>query len=401
MAESLRDIRIFVAAYEERSFTAAAVREHATQSGVSQHIRKLEEGFRVKLFNREKGQVAPTPAADAYYSRCIQILRNIESSNNAMRAFTGISGEVFVGLMPTMTRATLAPAIQRVVGEHPNMKIHVTESYSPILIQKVMAAELDFAVVPAFMGSRGLKVEHFLRTWETLVASPDKKMHLRRTRLRDVGPLKIVLPSHANARRKPLETYFTTNGVDIERIVEMDAMMGTLDLVSKSDWVTIIPALMMTAEIERMQFSVVPLVDPTAPLDLVVIEPMRRTRLRDVGPLKIVLPSHANARRKPLETYFTTNGVDIERIVEMDAMMGTLDLVSKSDWVTIIPALMMTAEIERMQFSVVPLVDPTAPLDLVVIEPMRRTLSAAARAFLEILRAEAVGLNNLWRQYFD
>ena len=59
MTESLRDIRIFVAAYEERSFTAAAVREHATQSGVSQHIRKLEEGFRVKLFSREKGQVAP------------------------------------------------------------------------------------------------------------------------------------------------------------------------------------------------------------------------------------------------------------------------------------------------------------------------------------------------------
>jgi LysR family transcriptional regulator, nitrogen assimilation regulatory protein len=162
VTESLTDIRIFVAAYEERSFTAAAVREHATQSGVSQHIRKLEEGFCVKLFNREKGRVAPTPAADAYYSRCIQILRNVESSNNAMRAFTGISGEVFVGLMSTMTRATLAPAIP-VVSEHPKMKIHVTESYSPILIQKVMAAELDFAMVPAFMVSRGLKVQHFLR----------------------------------------------------------------------------------------------------------------------------------------------------------------------------------------------------------------------------------------------
>ena len=32
---SLRDISIFVAAYEERSFTAAAERENATQSGVS------------------------------------------------------------------------------------------------------------------------------------------------------------------------------------------------------------------------------------------------------------------------------------------------------------------------------------------------------------------------------
>jgi hypothetical protein len=35
----------FVAAYEERSFTAAAVREDATQLGVSQHIRKLKKAF--------------------------------------------------------------------------------------------------------------------------------------------------------------------------------------------------------------------------------------------------------------------------------------------------------------------------------------------------------------------
>jgi DNA-binding transcriptional LysR family regulator len=43
MFESLRSIQVFVATYEERSFTAAAKREHATQSGVSQHVRKLEE----------------------------------------------------------------------------------------------------------------------------------------------------------------------------------------------------------------------------------------------------------------------------------------------------------------------------------------------------------------------
>jgi LysR family nitrogen assimilation transcriptional regulator len=62
---------------------------------------------------------------------------------------------------------------------------------------------------------------------------------------------------------------------------------------------------------------------------------------------------------------------------------------------------MMTAEINRMQYSVAPLVDPTAPLYLVIIEPMRRTLNPAAGAFLEILREEAVSLNNNWRPYFE
>lgn len=276
MFESLRDIRIFLAAYEERSFTAAAIHEHATQSGVSQHIRKLEEGFRVKLFSRAKGQVSPTPAADDYYRCCIQIQRSIESGSDAMKSFTGVSGEVFVGLMPTMTRTTLAPSLRRVVSEHPNIRIHVMESYSRILISMILSAELDFAVVPAFVGNPGLKVQHFLRTWETLVAWPDETLHLRSVRLREVGPLKIVLPSHSNARRRGIETYFTTNGVEIERIVEMDAMMGTLDFVASSDWVTVLPALMMTSEINSTQFSVAPLIDPTATLALVVIEPRRR-----------------------------------------------------------------------------------------------------------------------------
>ena len=52
---SFRDIRLFVAAYEERSFTAAARRENATQSGVSQHIRKLEDGLRVKPVRARQG----------------------------------------------------------------------------------------------------------------------------------------------------------------------------------------------------------------------------------------------------------------------------------------------------------------------------------------------------------
>ncbi len=275
--ESLTDIRIFVAAYEERSFTAAALRERATQSGVSQHIRKLEDTYGVHLFTRSKGQVVPTPAADAYYERCIQVLRGLESGKSAIQAFAGISGDVHVGLMPTMTRATLAPSIRRIVREQPNVVVHVVEAYSNILTQKVMVGELDFAIVPAFAGGPGVKVHHFLRTWETLVARAESGQHLKPVRLRDAGPLRVVMPSPSNTRQRTLITYFTVNEVQIERVLEMDAMMGTLDFVATSDWVTVLPALMMTGDIDKTQFSVRPIIEPLAVLDLVQIEPMRRS----------------------------------------------------------------------------------------------------------------------------
>jgi LysR family transcriptional regulator, nitrogen assimilation regulatory protein len=275
VAESLTDIRIFVAAYEERSFTAAAVRERATQSGVSQHIRKLEEAFGVSLFARDRGKVVPTLAADAYYERCIQVLRTLASGKNAVKAFAGVSGDVHVGLMPTMTRATLAPSIRRVVAEHKNVTVHVVEGYSGILTERVINGELDFAIVPAFAGAPGLSLTPFLQTWETMVANRTRGSHLRPVQLGESGPLRIVVPSGANTRRRTLEIYFKTNHVQVERMIELDTMMGALNFVATSDWVTIVPALMMNSDIESGQYAVRPIVAPVATLDLVLIQPKR------------------------------------------------------------------------------------------------------------------------------
>lgn len=277
MAETLTDIRIFIAAYEECSFTAAASREHATQSGVSQHIRKLEEDFGVSLFTRSKGKVVPTLAADAYYERCIQVLRTLSSGRNAVKAFAGVAGDVYVGLMPTMTRATLAPSIRRTVAEHPNITVQIVEGYSGILTERVINGELDFAIVPAFAGAPGLNLQPFLRTWETLVSNRARGSHLSPVRLQDSGPLRVVVPSRANTRRQTLEIYFKTNHVQIERIIELDTMMGALDFVGASEWVTIAPAIMMNGEIAGGQYAVRPIVGPIATLDLVLIEPMRST----------------------------------------------------------------------------------------------------------------------------
>src|SRR5918994_1475906 len=154
MAGTVRDIRLFIAAYEERSFTAAAARENATQSGVSQHIRKLEESFGVKLFSRDKGRVVPTPAGDSYYRSSLEVLRAHERAARAVQSYApGLQGEIVVGLMPTMTRCVLAPALARFIEAHPNMVVRVVEGYSAVLTQQVQAGELDFAIAPAFTGA--------------------------------------------------------------------------------------------------------------------------------------------------------------------------------------------------------------------------------------------------------
>src|SRR5215217_2086016 len=170
MSGSLQDIRLFVAAYEERSFTAAAQRENATQSGVSQHIRKLEERFQINLFTRDKCRVAPTPAGDSYYRGCLDVLRAHDAATKTVQAYAGgLEGEVVAGLVPTLTRSVLAAALARFVEAHHNAAIRVVEGYSANLTQLVQSAELDFAIVPATAGITGVKSRLYLRTPEILV----------------------------------------------------------------------------------------------------------------------------------------------------------------------------------------------------------------------------------------
>jgi DNA-binding transcriptional LysR family regulator len=280
MAHSFRDLRLFVAACEERSFTAAAQREHATQSGVSQHIRKLEDRLGVQLFLRGSTAVVPTPAGEDFYRHAVALLRARDEAVRAAQAHAGpMQGEIRVGLMPTMTRLCLAPSLSRFTAAHPNVTVRITEAYSAALTPMVRGGELDFAIVPGSPAAAGLRVAHFLRTPEVLVSAAASGLpHLSPISLRDLPAPRLVLPGPGNTRRQTIEAYMTTNGIRPARVIELDAMLGTLDMVASQGWFAVLPGVMMAEgeEAGQRRFTVSPLGDPPLRLDLVMIEAARR-----------------------------------------------------------------------------------------------------------------------------
>lgn len=278
MSDAPPEIRLFVAAFEERSFTAAARRENATQSGVSQHIRKLEDRYGVRLFARTSGEVQPTPAGEAFYRHCIEVLRAHAAAYEAMRGFGGsLEGEVLVGLMPSMTRCALAPTLARFLDLHPNVSVRIVEAYSGVLTERVRAGELAFAVVPSAPIGPGLRSRMFASTPEVLVAAPSRGLvHGVPVRLAGIGPMKLVLPGIQNARRQMLDAYLTANRVDVIRILELDSMLGALDLVAQTDWLTIVPGVMMANDSPGGRWTVNPLAEPGLSVELMLIEPSKR-----------------------------------------------------------------------------------------------------------------------------
>lgn len=279
MRQSLRSIKLFVAAYEELSFTAAAHRENATQSGVSQHIGDLEDSLDVKLFIRGVGSVQPTPAGTAYYSACIEFLNAHERTVRAVKPFqSSRQGEITVGMTPVMTRAVLAPAYARFTAENPNVIIRIIDSYFGDLTDRVRSGELTFAIVPSSVGSKGLRTSLFARTPEMLVSGNSSPLkHREPVRLSQIGPLELAIPGPTNARRRMIDAYLTSNGIVVKRLAEFDTMLGTLDLVARSNCSAILPLIMMHGDLDGDRYTINPIVDPPLTLEMFLLQPARKT----------------------------------------------------------------------------------------------------------------------------
>ena len=111
----LQHLRTFVVVYQERSFTSAASRVYATQSGLSMQIKELEEHLGVQLFERSTRGVLPTAAGSRYYERALRILRELDDARREIRVLKGeLLGSVAIGVMPTISRGRTCAGFERV-----------------------------------------------------------------------------------------------------------------------------------------------------------------------------------------------------------------------------------------------------------------------------------------------
>ena len=271
----LQQILTFVAVYQERSFTAAAERIHATQSGVSMQIKELEERVGARLFERSPRGVEATAAGRKLYTHALEVVRQVDGLREEMRLIRGeFTGRVSMGVMPTFARSSLAEVLAQFATEWPYVDLHVVEDYSVELIEMVSREQLDFAIVPPTTDAAGIRATYIARDREFLVTSTQTaSRHLEPVSLRDLDPVKLIRPSERNARRRKLDLYFETLGVEPAATIDMDSVMATIHLVEQSDWCAILPGTLCQADIDGRLRKLHPLIGPELTHDYVLITP--------------------------------------------------------------------------------------------------------------------------------
>jgi DNA-binding transcriptional LysR family regulator len=157
---NLNHLRIFESIFRTRSVTAAAKELHLTQSGASQHLKAFEEMLGVKLFDRIKQRIVPTPSAHRLYEKCARSLGDIERAlTDIKRQGDQIAGPVSIGMPLEFGNNVVIPLIPEFAKDHPLVTYGLKLGFAGEMNERLLDGELDFALVDTFNMDRRVETQ--------------------------------------------------------------------------------------------------------------------------------------------------------------------------------------------------------------------------------------------------
>lgn len=275
----LSQVHAFVAVFEEGSINRAAQRLNSAQPSISVMIRSLEAELGVALFERQTRGAAPTVHAEQLYEHFQAVLFELDAARQAVGGGPATyKGSLRVGLAPTITRGIVAGFLPAFLEAYPQLDIQITEAFSGTLTEWTLAGEVDFSVVAIAPHDRRLKTRRLTRDPVILIAAADGA----RARSGDLDlsghpPLKLVLPWEEHSLRKTLNHFITSGEIPVARTIEMDTLSGMLDLVGRSDWVTLLPVTALANEPAPQRFLTQRLSRPAMTVDYFLLHPAHKS----------------------------------------------------------------------------------------------------------------------------
>jgi len=145
---SIRQLEVFAALVEHRSFTKAAHNLGLSQSTVSGHVADLEKRLGVLLVERDRGGVRMTAAGEALLVPAREVLRAERAARLAVQQLSGLSEGLLLVGGSTIPASFLLPGLfVRFHAEHPGITLRLVAGDSSEILEAIQRAALEVGVV--------------------------------------------------------------------------------------------------------------------------------------------------------------------------------------------------------------------------------------------------------------
>ena len=169
MLDSLDELRLFLAVYEEGTIRAAAQRLGLTAAGGSKKLLALEDRLGRRLFNRTTRKLSPTADAEKLQRFARQILDGVMEAERTFSEAQDVSGSLRITASATFAQGYLARVLSSFLAAYPKVVVdlHPTDQ-----VVDVVAKGFDLAIRHGVLADSSMVAQRISDSRRVICAAP-------------------------------------------------------------------------------------------------------------------------------------------------------------------------------------------------------------------------------------
>jgi DNA-binding transcriptional LysR family regulator len=143
----LRDLDILTALVETGSMGKAADRLNTSQPAISKAIAELERALGVRLVDRSRRGIIPTPFGLALKKRSVAIFNDLRQGVQDIDFLSDpTTGELRIGTTEPVAVAIVSPTVDRLSRKYPKLIFHVVAGDTGTLYREIVERNIELAI---------------------------------------------------------------------------------------------------------------------------------------------------------------------------------------------------------------------------------------------------------------
>lgn len=219
----LYQLRSFAEVAETGHLTRAAERLHLSQPAVSAHIRALEEGLGVRLFERTASGMSLTRAGQELLQHARAVIAAAEQMRRAALAMSGaLSGHVRIGSVSDPEFIRLGEFLGRAVERYPLLELDVHQEVSGAALEAVRDGALDASFYFGAAPQRGIDALALTEVVYRVAGPAAWRARIEGADWAALAAMPWILTPSISTHNRLVRALFSEHGVEPSKVVEAD-----------------------------------------------------------------------------------------------------------------------------------------------------------------------------------
>ncbi len=145
---TIQQLKYALALQKHGNYSKAAKSVGISQPAMSLQIKNLENDIGIALFDRSSKRIEPTYEGKLFLDRAQELVnRSIQLMDFALQLNDEFTGEIFIGIIPTLAPYLLPLFLNELHASYPKLKVHIKEAITEEIIDDIRSSRLHGGII--------------------------------------------------------------------------------------------------------------------------------------------------------------------------------------------------------------------------------------------------------------